>query len=75
MAFWWGDTNLLGESFFYWEEISLGGRNEQIDLTPSQPQFLEGDCWEKGVTFFRGVSSFYIKNKLKSELFNNKKSI
>ena len=59
----------------YWEEISLGGRNEQIDSAASRPQFLEGDCWGKGVTLFTGVCSFYIKNKLKSELFNNKKRI
>ena len=65
----------VGGGAVYWEEISLGGRNEQIDSTASRPQFLEGDCWGKGVTLFTGVCSFYIKNKLKSELFNNKKRI
>ena len=40
-------------------------------------QFLEGVAGKDGVTFFRerGGSSFYIKNKLKSEIFNDKKSI
>ena len=26
---------------------------------------------KRGVTFFKGGCSFYIKNKLKSEIFNN----
>ena len=43
------------------------------------PQFLEGGCWEagkKGVTFFRGgVAIFRSKNKLKSEIFNDKKRL
>ena len=39
-------------------------------------QFLEGDCWEKGSDLFQGGScSFYIKNKLKSEIFNDKKNL
>ena len=29
---------------------------------------------KEGVTFLRGVCSFYIKNKLKSEIFNDKES-
>ena len=37
-------------------------------------QFLEGGCWERGgVTFFMEGCSFYIKSKLKSEIFNDKK--
>ena len=36
-------------------------------------QFLEGVAVKEGVTFFRGCT-FYIKNKLKSEMFNDKKS-
>ena len=27
------------------------------------------------MTFFRGSCNFYVKNKLKSEIFNNKKSL
>ena len=37
-------------------------------------QFLESGLWERGVTFSVGCS-FYIKSKLKSEIFNNKKSL
>ena len=37
------------------------------------PQFLEGGCWERGGDFFQGGCNFYIKDKLKSEIFNDKK--
>ena len=48
------------------------------DLTG--PQFLEGVVWKEGVTFFRGgegwgVAIFTKKKKLKSEIFNDKKSL
>ena len=37
-------------------------------------QFLEGVAAKEGVTYFsRWGCSFYIKNKLKFEIFNNKK--
>ena len=37
-------------------------------------QFAEGGSWEKAGYFFgEGGCSFYIKNKLKSEIFNDKK--
>ena len=36
-------------------------------------QFLEGGCWEKEGDLFQGDYCFYIKNKLKSEIFNDKK--
>ena len=42
------------------------------------PQLLEESCRERGMTFFRGGGrgcNFYIKNKLKSEIFNYKKSL
>ena len=43
------------------------------DLTGSQ--FLEGSSGKDGDDFFQGRGCcFYIKNKLKSEIFNNKKS-
>ena len=47
--------------------------SEREDLTG--PLFLEGEevAGKEGVTFFRGDCNFYIKNKLKSELFNNEK--
>ena len=39
-------------------------------------QFLEGSCWERGWIFPPGSGCiFYIKNELKSEIFNNKKSL
>ena len=43
------------------------------DLTG--PQFLGGVPGKEGVIFFRGGCSLYKKNKLKSETFNNKKSL
>ena len=39
------------------------------------PQLLEGVSGKEGVTFFRGGCNFHIKNKLKSEIFNDKKSL
>ena len=36
--------------------------------------FREGLLGKRGVTFFRGGRNFQIKNKLKSEIFNGKKS-
>ena len=38
-------------------------------------QFLEGVAGKEGVTFFRGFCSLYVKNKLKSEIFNDKKAL
>ena len=40
----------------------------------ARSQFLERELLRKrGMTFFRTACSFYIKNKLKSEIFNDKK--
>ena len=39
----------------------------------TEPQLLEGGCWERGDDFFQGGCNFHIKNKLKSEIFNEKK--
>ena len=39
------------------------------------PTLLEGGCWERGGDFFQGGCNFHIKNKLKSEIFNDKKSL
>ena len=39
------------------------------------PQLLEGGCWERGGDFFQGGLQFSHKNKLKSEIFNDKKSL
>ena len=36
-------------------------------------QFLEWGCWEGGGDLFQGACSFYIKNKLIFEIFNDKK--
>ena len=48
-----------------------GGGLDRISI------FRGGSLGKRGVTFFRGVDcSFYIKkNKLKSEIFNDKKSL
>ena len=46
-------------------------KGEGMGLTESQ--FLEGDFWERGGGFFHGSCSFYIKNKLKSEIYIDKK--
>ena len=35
-------------------------------------QFLNGGCCERGDEIFQGGCSFYIKNKLRSEILNNK---
>ena len=54
--------------------LNLQQISKKGDLTGSQ--FLEGDGWEEGVDFFQGTgSSFYIKNKLKSEIFNDQKKL
>ena len=39
-------------------------------------EFLEGGFWKRRVTFFSmgEACSFYIKNKLKSEILNDKKN-
>ena len=47
------------------------GEGGRLDKTLT----FRGSSWERGGTFFRGVCNFYIKNKVKSEIFNNKKFI
>ena len=37
------------------------------------PQLIKWGCWERGGAFFMGGCSFYIKNKLKSDIFHDKK--
>ena len=39
------------------------------------PQLLQGVAGKEGVTFFRGGCNFHQKKKLKSEIFNEKKSL
>ena len=38
-------------------------------------QFLEGDCLERKDDLFQGVVVFTLKNILKSEVLNDKKSL
>ena len=39
-------------------------------------QFNRGGCWERGLDLFgRGDCSFYIKNKVKCQMFNSKKNL
>ena len=40
----------------------------------TEPQLLERDSWEREDDFVHGGCDFHIKNKLKSEIFNDKKS-
>ena len=40
------------------------------------PPFLEGGCWKRGGYFFQGRGcNFSAKNKLKSGMFNDKRSL
>ena len=39
------------------------------------PQLLEGGWWERSEWLFSGGCNFYIKDKVKSEIFNDKKSL
>ena len=39
------------------------------------PQLLEGVTGKEGVPFFQGGCTFHIKNKLKSEIFKDQKSL
>ena len=65
---------------------SDGGRGgREGGLVGSPTQFQKGDlnrtsifrvgCWERRGDFFQGGCSFYIKNKLKSEISNDKKCL
>ena len=42
-----------------------------LDRTSS----FRGGCWERGADFFQGGLQFLHKNKLKSGIFNDKKSL
>ena len=52
--------------------LQLNFQNEGGSIGSS---FLEGVAGKGGVIFFRGNCSFYIKIKLKPEIFNDKKFI
>ena len=45
------------------------------DLNLTGPQLLEGVGGKVGGDFFQGGCNFYIKDKLKSEIFSDKKSL
>ena len=47
--------------------------SKRVGLTG--PQLLEGVAGKEGGDFFQGGCNFHIKNKLKSEIFNDKKSL
>ena len=63
--------------------LSPGGMGKRVepptkfskwgDFTGSQ--FLEVGCWQKGGDLFQGGCSFYIKYKLKSEIFNDEETL
>ena len=54
------------------KESWLSKFSKRGGLTGSQLQ--EGGCWTRGDNFFQEGLQFLLKNKLKSELFNGKKS-
>ena len=41
----------------------------------TRPKVFEGGCWEREVTFFKGIAIILHKNKLKSEYLMTKKLI
>ena len=54
--------------------LSAGGALGEGELT--EPLFLEGVAGNEGVAFSGvGACNFYVKNKLKSETFHDKKSL
>ena len=59
----------------------LGGVNLQPNFQKGErglkgPQLLKGGWWERGGDIFQGGGcNFYIKDKVKSEIFNDKKSL
>ena len=61
--------------------LSAGGVNLQPNFQKGEgglkgPQLLKGGWWERGGDIFQGKGcNFYIKDKLKSEIFNDKKSL
>ena len=59
--------------------LSAGGLSLQPNFQKvrgsTEPQLLEGVAGKKGVNFFRGSCKCRIKNKLKCEIFNDKKSL
>ena len=56
---------------FYWGVLPPTKFSKREGLT--RHQLLDGGCWERWGDFFQGGCNFYIKNKLKSEIFNDKK--
>ena len=60
-----------------------GAREGRLSVQPNfekeagltGPQPLKGGCWERVACFFQGGCNCHIKNKLKSEIFNDKKSL
>ena len=63
----------------FWRGEGVGWASNQIFKKGAltRPQLLERGCLERGgggVTFFMGCCNFHIKSKLKSEIFNDKKS-
>ena len=48
-----------------------GGQGRMLGMI----SILEKGCWERGGHLFQGDFSFFFKNKLKSEIFNDNKFI
>ena len=67
-------------SVYHFPLSAGGGEGEELSLQPNfqkggltGPQVLEGAAGKEAMTFFSGGCNFHIKNKLKSEIFNDKK--
>ena len=60
--------------------VSAGGRVEPTTKFKKRggltgPQLLDGGCWERGGDFFQGGGGAIVTYKLKSEIFNDKRSL
>ena len=65
-------TFIVCTPFLLGEGVSLQPNFKKMRRGLTGSQFLKGGCWERGGDFFQGNCSFYINNKLKSEIFNKK---
>ena len=57
------------------KSIPSGEWKQSVYAFPHLCQFLEGNSGKEWVDLFKVVCSFYIKDKIKSKIFNGKKSL
>ena len=73
----WEERPLIPPSYYGKPCLSAGGMSLQPNfqkLEAWQNLNLKGCCWERGL-LFSGRLQFPHQNKLKSEIFNDKKSL